>query len=82
MKHATVSDVFSATPLNMSFSRSLVGIKLLEWHNLVGRMVDINVREGRDVFVWSLHNNGSFSVQSTYKHLVSSGVRVTQKIGR
>ena len=79
-KHATVADVFSAIPLNISFRRSLVGNKLLEWRNLVATIAQVNLNEGIDVFIWSLHKNGMFTVKSMYKHLVSSGVRVTQEI--
>lgn len=40
-----LQDVFSLTPLNVSFKRSLVGIKLTEWHNLVAQILDVNLVE-------------------------------------
>lgn len=50
-KHATVADVFSAIPLNISFRRSLVSNKLLEWRNLIARIVQVNLNEGIYVFI-------------------------------
>jgi hypothetical protein len=56
--------------------------KLSQWHDLVGRLLDINLGEELDKFVWQLHKNGSFLVQSMYNHLVNNGVKVTQEIWR
>lgn len=47
-KHATVANILNAMPLNISYRRSLMGPKLLEWHNLVARIVNVNLHEGRD----------------------------------
>jgi hypothetical protein len=54
--------------------------KLQEWHNLVSRLVNINLHEGKDIFIWSLQENGSFSLRSMYKYLISSRIRVAQEI--
>ena len=40
----------------------------------------INLQEGRDTFTWSLQANGFFTIQSIYKNLVDSGIKVTQEI--
>jgi hypothetical protein len=53
--------------------------KLQEWHNLVSRLVNINLHEGKDIFR-SLQENGSFSLRSMYKYLISSRIRVAQEI--
>ena len=34
----------------------------------------MNLQEERDVFVWSLHSSGSFSVSSMYAALINNGV--------
>jgi hypothetical protein len=71
--------VFNSSCLNISFRRALVGDnKLQELHNMVSRLVKINLQEDKDIFIWSLHVNGSFSVCSMYKYIVNSGIRVTQ----
>jgi hypothetical protein len=40
-KSATVVNIFSTIPLNISFRRSLVDANLQSWHNLVLRIADI-----------------------------------------
>ena len=32
-----------------------MGNKLLEWNHLVARMANINLQQGNDSFIWSLH---------------------------
>ncbi|WVZ51173.1 LOW QUALITY PROTEIN: hypothetical protein U9M48_002338 [Paspalum notatum var. saurae] len=79
-KHATVVEVFSRTPFNASFRRSLIGNKLNEWHNLVASIAHINLVEGGDQFVWGLHSNGIFSIKSMYSFLASNSSKVPQDI--
>ncbi|WVZ49220.1 hypothetical protein U9M48_000597, partial [Paspalum notatum var. saurae] len=79
-KHAMVAEVLRTIPYNVSFRRALTGNKFNEWHNLVARIASVNLREGRDQYVWPLHNKGYFSVSSMYKHLVSNGLKVSQEI--
>ena len=76
------SIVHKSTPLNVSFRRVLAGNKLSQWHDLVARLLHINLGEESDKFVWQLNKNRSFSVQSMYNHLVNNGVKVTQEIWR
>ena len=60
-KSALVSHVLSSTtPLNIYFRRSLVANNLLLWHQLVARVMDIQLQDQSDTFVWSLHQNGFF----------------------
>ncbi|WVZ62664.1 hypothetical protein U9M48_012381 [Paspalum notatum var. saurae] len=79
-KSATVADVMSSVPLNVSFRRGLVGERLRAWHELVGVVMRVPMRGGRDVFKWSLNKIGVFTVNSMYKHLVSNGIKVSQEI--
>jgi len=81
-KRATVADVLSSSPLNISFRRGLVGNKLVEWHGLVASLIHVNLEEGTDIFMWGLHKTGSFTVRSMYKALVSNGIKVSQEIWR
>ena len=67
-------------PLNISFRRSLIGDKLNDWYNLVARLLNVDLPEGRDNFRWSLFANGSFFLRSMYKHLINNGIRVTKEI--
>ena len=73
---------FIVYPLNVSFRWALMGNKLSQWHDLVARLLHINLGEESGKFVWQLNKNRSFSVQSMYNHLVNNGVKVTQEIWR
>ena len=57
-KHATVAEVLSSIPLNVSFRGALVGDKLTEWYNLVASLLHINLNEGMN-----LVNNGLKATQ-------------------
>ncbi|WVZ85259.1 hypothetical protein U9M48_032206, partial [Paspalum notatum var. saurae] len=43
---------------------SLIGEKLIAWHDLVSKVAHVVLGEGKDIFAWNLNNNGSFSVSS------------------
>jgi len=79
-KHATVANVLSSSPLNISFRRALVGNKLFEWHSLVASLTHVNLEEGLDIFIWGLHKTGSFTVRSMYRALISNGINMSQEI--
>ena len=79
-KHATVAQVLSSNPLNVSFRRSLVGNNLQCWHRIVASVVDINLGEQPDRFIWSLDSKGVFTVRSMYAFLIHNGIRVSQDI--
>jgi hypothetical protein len=81
-KQDTMSKVLSSIPLNVSFRRALVGNNLRDWNRIVATVVNIQLQDERDVFVWSLNSNGLFTVRSMYVFLVNSGVRVSQEIWR
>ena len=52
--HASVASVLSSEPLNILFRRALVDEKLQEWFDLVAKITNINLVEGRDHFRWNL----------------------------
>ncbi|WVZ51089.1 hypothetical protein U9M48_002268, partial [Paspalum notatum var. saurae] len=81
-KDATVADVMSSSPLNISFRRGLYGDRLRAWFELVGRIMNQELRGGKDVFRWDLNKTGLFSVRSMYKHLINNGLKVSQEIWR
>jgi hypothetical protein len=73
-KSATVQRVFSTTPLNVSFRRSLVGANLQSWHNLVLNIANIHLNDQPDIFRWVLTSSGQFSVSSMYMAMMDSDI--------
>jgi hypothetical protein len=71
-KSAYVRTVFSTTPLNVAFRRSLVGANLQAWHEVVAMVADVQLTNHRDRFVWGLHQNGLFSVKSMYRAVLGA----------
>jgi hypothetical protein len=69
-----VAEVFSSRPLNITFHRSLVAENLLAWHELVGKLMDIQLIDRSDSFKWSLNHNGQFSVSSMYHAFLDTNV--------
>ena len=79
-KYAIVAQVLSSNPLNIFFRRPLVGNNLQCWHRMVASVVDINLGEQPDRFIWSLDSKGVFTVRSMYVFLIHNGIRVSQDI--
>ena len=73
-KSALVSSALCSIPLNVSFRRSLVANNLLSWHQLVARVMDIQLQDQSDSFVWSLQQNGLFSVRSMYRAITTTNI--------
>jgi hypothetical protein len=73
-KNVTVEQVFSTRPLNLSFRRALVGDNLIAWIDLIFKLSLVRFSDNRDLFRWSLHQHGRFSVQSMYRALISEHV--------
>jgi hypothetical protein len=69
-KNASVADVLSTVPLNVSFRRSLRGMALDKWLELVGKLVTVQLTDQRDVFVWEPSANKKFTVKSMYLELM------------
>ena len=66
-----MEQVVSTNPLNLSFRRTLLDVKLNEYINLVAYLRDFNLTDERDTISWKLHNNGQFSVHSMYQELIN-----------
>ena len=54
-KSASASTVFRSNPLNVAFRRFLVDNNLHQWQQLVARVVDVQLHDRDDKFIWSLH---------------------------
>jgi hypothetical protein len=67
-----VRTVLSITLLNVAFRRSLVGVNLQAWHDVVALVARVQLINQRDHFVWVLHHNRLFSVKSMYKTLLGT----------
>jgi hypothetical protein len=52
-KNASVAQVLSTTPLNVSFRRALVGDNWAKWLQLVGSILDVRLNEQTDTFSWT-----------------------------
>ena len=50
-KSASVRTVLSTAPLNVAFRRSLVGVNLQAWHDVVAMVVNVQLTNQRDHFV-------------------------------
>ena len=70
-KTSLVAEVLSRENLNLSFRRSIVGIKLVEWQTMIHLLATVNRTPVRDTFVWTAHRNGTFSTRSMYYNLIS-----------
>jgi hypothetical protein len=79
-KNASVAMVFSMIPLNISFRRGLAGHNLSLWHIMVARVAHIRLNGVHDKFIWGLHPNGMFSMNSMYKALIMD-TRVRTHLG-
>lgn len=73
-KSATVQEVMSTCPLNVSFRRALVGDKVVAWQNLVAKVASVQLQGGNDIFRWGLHTNGRFSNSSLYHFLIQDNI--------
>jgi hypothetical protein len=56
-KNATVAQVLSTTPLNVSFRRALVGENWANWLCLVGSILTVRLNEQKDTFIWIVSKN-------------------------
>jgi hypothetical protein len=67
-KSASVAQVLSTTPLNVSFRRALVGENWNKWLQLVGSILNVHLNEHKDSFVWTCSKK--FSVKNLYNDVL------------
>ena len=79
-KEVSVASVLSqAPPLNIGFRRVLTANKWTRWLHLVSRLIDVQLTNQRDAFVWKLTNNGVFTVKSLYLDFMSGHTHFLRK---
>jgi hypothetical protein len=71
-KNVVVANIFQTIPLNISFRRGLVGQLREQWMDLVAHLVHVRLNTASDTFRWDLSADGSFSVHSMYKGLITN----------
>jgi hypothetical protein len=69
-KRAFVASVLRSNTINVAFCRSLVGNNLMAWQQLIALITNTQLNDQRDIFIWSLHQHGKFTVCSMYRSLV------------
>jgi hypothetical protein len=69
-KRAFVASVLRSNIINVAFRRSLVGNNLMAWQQLIALVTNTQLNDQRDIFIWSLHQHGKFTMCSMYKSLV------------
>jgi hypothetical protein len=74
-----VSTVLSQTPLNITFRRGLNDQKYDEWLHLCQRLININLTDEPDKFVWKLTDSGLFTVKSMYLDYMNGHTRFLRK---
>lgn len=68
------------TSLNISFHRALVGDKLIEWQNLVGKIAQVNLTNERDTLFWNIHKSGKFIARSMFRTMIDPDVPFNHKL--
>jgi hypothetical protein len=56
---------------NISFRRALIDDKLHKWLELIGKINNVTLDQGRDIFRWDLNTFSTFSVRYMYVHLLN-----------
>ena len=78
-KQVSVANIFSTIPLNITFRRSLTGNRWENWLELVNRLMNVNLSNSQDVFVWNLTSSGVFTVKSMYLDLLNDQPQYLRK---
>jgi len=73
-KDDTVAKVLATVPLNISFRRGLISANRIAWFDIVSKVVQISLTNGKDVFRWKLTKNGLFTVRFMYTSFIRHGI--------
>jgi hypothetical protein len=60
----------------VTFRRNLYGPRLVSLKDLLQRLDNVHLTNGKDEFHWNLHENGKFSVASMYNALILTDLPV------
>lgn len=71
-KNQTVAHVLSTRPLNISFRRARVGDRSRLWLYQVAKIMNVELGDQDDSFVWCLTKHASFTVKSRYSDLMKT----------
>jgi hypothetical protein len=66
-----VTRVMNDEHYNISSRRALVDDKLREWLEMIGKINNVTLDQGMDMFRWDLNTTRTFSVRSVYLHLLN-----------
>ena len=70
---------YPVPPLNISFKRALIGDKWDAWSHLCHRLMEVQLLDTDDTFVWNLTANGIFTVKSLYEDSLNGHTRFLRK---
>jgi hypothetical protein len=72
---STVWEVLRFGWINLSFPRSFGPQEVEQWDRLGVMLVNVGLREDRDIVCWKLEKNNKFSTRSLYKFILDPGVK-------
>ena len=72
-------NVLNQTPLNIAFRKGLTGQKWNDWLHLCARLMEVNLSNEKDIFIWKLNPSGIFTVKSMYLDLMNGHARFLKK---
>jgi hypothetical protein len=75
----TVANVLIPNQLNMSFRRLFTADKWVLWLQLVERLMDIQLTNDNNKFVWDLTPSGCFTVRSMYLDILDDQTKYLRK---
>jgi hypothetical protein len=78
-KNVTVAEILYQQPLNIGFKRELSGDRWIAWLQLVESLMEVNLTDDSDSFIWHLTESGVFSVKSLYTDLMNGHTRFLHK---
>jgi hypothetical protein len=74
-KQVPMADVLGHELLNITFCGTLTGNKWFKWLHLVNRLMQVELSNDQDTFVWSLTSYGSFTIKFIYLDLMNDHTR-------
>jgi mannosylglycoprotein endo-beta-mannosidase len=78
-KDVLVANVLQGSHLNIAFRRNLDEYKWTRWMHLVGRLIEVNLTDTKDNFVWNLMTSKEFTVKSMYLDYMTGHTRYLRK---
>jgi hypothetical protein len=76
---ASVASVLNQNPLNIAFHHTLGHNRWRLWLQLVQRLLQVQLNDGKVVFVSGLTSSGIFSVKSMYLDLLDDDTKYLKK---